>query len=177
MCHLLSSVENLPLFFFCFCCPERYIRVDAKRGTPGPQGDYGCQVTCLEHGGVLMPLYSDNDKNIIINSLPEKQSIFHVVITNAINIVDKNGHSTFFSKPGGKRINFIDFSTFNEEFLLRRDTRSHILLYNRGPYGYHWSQFYIIYRWVLSTHHRFECFCKVQGELCFYNCHADFDAI
>ena len=80
-----------------------------------------------------MPLDSDADREAIVN-LPG-YSGSSLVITAGIEILDNSGSATFFSKPGGKQINFIRLaSTIGQRQSDTPGTHS-IVIYHREYYA------------------------------------------
>ena len=115
----------------------------------------------------LWALDSDRDIWTIIRS--EEYRSDRVVVTESIEVVDKNGSSAFFSRPRGKRINFIK--------------------YRWAQPNYPWSDFGEIYSVAIFDYNflrerfkkmdrfdHYDCACKQSGKQYLYNRHANFHA-
>ena len=153
-----NYVENCwKTFLFC-CCLEPYKLVTLK--TTETFGEIkACRKACRENGMVLMPLDSEYDRKAIVNLPWYKDS--SVVITDAIEIVDNSGSSTFFSSPGGKQVTFIHlFSTIGKRQSNTPGTYS-IVIYH----GEYYSRESVVGK-------DYECACKLPGEQYLYNRHS-----
>ena len=110
---------------------------------------------------VLMPLERDYDRRAIIDLPGYKGS--SLVITDGIDIVDIFGYSTFFSSPGGKQVNFIRLaSTIGKRQSNIPGVYSIVIYYDQ-----YYSRDSVVGK-------NDKCACKLPGEWCLVNRHADF---
>ena len=100
-----------------------------------------------------MPLDSRDDLTAIVN-LPNYNP-YSLVITAGIEILHNSGSATFFSKPGGKQINFIyPAATIGQRQSNTPGTHS-IVIYHHQYYARDS---------VVDKHD--DCACKLPGEQC-----------
>ena len=118
---------------------------------------------------VVMPLESDDDRKALSKLADHDPR--DLIITGAIEIVDNYGNSTFFSRPGGKTINFIKFSGYPGRWQVIRPKTHSVIIYSEGyfPEDFFSRSFF----WVKHL----TCACKLPGECCLYNRFANFDDI
>ena len=146
----------LKIFFFsCFLLEYKLVKLDTTKDF---QGLTSCRTVCKDIGMVPMPLDSDNDKRAIIELADYDYN--SIVITGAIEIVDTFGFSLFFSKPGGKRVDFIRYSRYSTAGrwqLIRPRTYSVIIYLSQYFNEDYFSN--------LSFKHKdIFCACKLPGE-------------
>ena len=129
------------------------------------QGLDACWAACSDVGMGLMQLQSDFDRFIIV-SLPDYNP-WKIVMTDGIEILDKSGHATFFSSPGGKQIDFIHLASIIGKRQSKTPGTYSIVIYHTQYYSR--DSVVDIYD---------QCACSVwsKGECWLYNHHADFDA-
>ena len=147
-------LANSPTFklFVLSCCLERYKLVRLST-TKRFQEISACREACYKHGMELMPLNSDRDREAIV-SLPQYNGNW-LVITDGIEIVGESGDQQFFSKPGGKQVDFIRLAS---KIGLRQSNTPGtytIVIYHREYY----SRDSVVDK-------NDACACKVPGEWC-----------
>ena len=113
----------------------------------------------------LMQLDSDNDRLAIVN-LPDYNPS-KLVMTDGIEILDKSGHATFFSSPGGKQIYFIHPASTIGKRQSNTPGKYSIVIYH--------TQYYARDS-VVDAHDQCACSLSSKGECWLYTCHADFEA-
>ena len=169
--HLGQEVLVLIMFkrwttFLFFCCLEQYKLVSVQTTYERVEIS-ACRKACADHGMVLMSLDSDNDRKAIVSLSDYKHARSSLVVTDAIEILDKSRSSKFFSRPGGKQVNFIHLASI---IGAGRGWRLH------GTYSiviYYDLYYAREYRDGVGKNDK--CACKL-GEWCLYNRHVDFDA-
>ena len=148
------SFKRWRIFLF-YCCLEEY-KLVSPNTTNGFQGINSCRAACSEHGMVVMPLDSDDDRKAIVGL--EEYKVWELVITASIEVVDNFASSTFFSRPGGKRVDFIRHTWPAGRWqLLRPRTYSVIIHYNWYYTEDYFSNEFFKYKDI-------KCACKWPGE-------------
>ena len=106
---------------------------------------------------VLMSLDSDNDRQEIVK-LPEYRD-FPLVITEGIEVVSRDNHYTYFSRPGGEQINFIEDNALGLHYA---DPGTYIIVL--------FSKLYTMEHRIpagnSNINFEFYCACKLPGERC-----------
>ena len=125
-----------------------------------------CRRACYNHGLELIALKSDDDRRIITQL--REFSPLRTVVTESIEVVNKDGASAFFSRPRGKRIHFIQDRWDPQRF--RKSYPGDI--YYITIYGYYYRRTPL---WEILRE-KYDCGCKRSGEQCLYNRHANFHA-
>ena len=149
------------------CCLEQYKLVSVK-STERFQGIDACWGACSDVGMGVMQLHSDKDRLVIVN-LPDYYE-WNLVITDGIEVLDKSGHATFFSSPGGKQINFISLTDKIGKRRSNTPGNYFIVIYRKHYYS---ADFFAV-----NTTKHVQCACSLRskGERWLYNRHANFDA-
>ena len=115
-----------------------------------------------------MPLDSpENTAEIVRLALLENWSDA-LIMTAAIEVLENSGHSTFYSSPGGNRINFIRLASTIGERTSDMPGSYSIVIYH----GQYYARDSIVDVGTPDV-----CACEHRGEQLLYNSHADFGAI
>ena len=153
-----NSVQTFKTFLFS-CCLEQYKLVKLNT-TKQFEEVKACRKACWEIGMVLMPLESDEDRKAIVSL--QQYNYSSLVITDGIDMLDKSGHSTFFSSPGGRQVYFIHLASTIGKRQSNKAGGYNIVIYH--------DQYYSRDSVVGKND---ECACKVPGEWCLYSGNAD----
>ena len=147
--------------FLFSCCVEQYKLVHWSIFKQF-HGLNSCRKACGDYNMSLLPVDSVEDISTIIQD-PNYRGR-SITVTNAVEVVDISGSSTFFSKPGGKQVDVIQYS----EYLTQG--RWNVL----GPRTYgvviHWHKFYNedYFSNARFQHKNITCACKLSGKWCLY---------
>ena len=158
---ITSSVETV--LFSCWLEQYKLVRRFKRKGFNDVSP---CRRACYDHGMELIALKSDDDRRIITQL--REFSPYRMVVTESIEVVIKNGSSAFFSRPRGKRINFIQDLSLQRSF--RLSNPGNIYYITIFEY-YYWSGPF----WKIRRE-KYDCGCKRSGEQCLYIRHANFHA-
>ena len=152
---LQFTFKCLITFFVC-CCLEQYKLVSVW-ATGYKEARDSCRKNCSDYGMELMSLDSDNDRQQIVK-LPEYRD-YPLVITEGIEVVSSDSHYTYFSRPGGEKIYFIED---NAHTLYHADPGTYIIVL----YSKLYTMEHRIPAGNSNTIFEFKCACKLPGERC-----------